>query len=194
MKRTEARLHAAAVVAALLAVLAFASSADARRGDNPGHGWGRGRNGGYPAGPMHGYAYRTRPLHYVAVRRPRFYVYRPIWREAFVVERPRYVMVRPLPCWPAYGGVSARIGVRTPGLALNLGLDSARPLYGCDFCEACFTGYTAWERHVQSGPCGPGGRVLCEPWDEQDVQYFRQEAGRAGEDQGGGYDGDPGMG
>jgi hypothetical protein len=128
-----------------------------------------------------GYHYRRAPVRYVVVRRPRFVVVRPVYREYFVVHRPRFVVVRPVPCWPAeYGsGVSARIGVRTGGLNLDFGFRRHDPYYGCNFCDAYFTSYSAWEDHVAGCSHGPSERVLCEPWDDGDVSHFREGASRA---------------
>jgi hypothetical protein len=127
------------------------------------------------------YRYRDRGAHFVVVRRPRTAVVRPAYPYYFVVRRPRFLVVRPVPCWPQqYGsGVSARVGIHTGGLNLSFGFEKRSPYYGCDFCGAYFSNYNAWAAHVRSCPEGPGGPVLCEPWDQGDLDGFRQGAAQA---------------
>jgi hypothetical protein len=128
------------------------------------------------AGPAEGGGrYRDRGVHYVVVRRPQAVVVRPVRADHFIVRRPRFVVVRPVPYWPvAYGNaVDARLGVNVGGLHLGVSFRRVEPYYGCNFCDAYFDGYGAWEAHVAG--CADQ-RVICEPWDDGDVDAFRAAA------------------
>ena len=175
--RSNARRVAALLSGALLLAPLLASSAAA---DPPpwarAHGWRS--HGRYAYAPTHGY---------VIVRRTNTVVLRPAFSEAFVVRRPRFVVVQPVPVWAApYRSVSGAVGIHTGGLNLNFAFSKQRPYYGCSFCGNYFNSYDAWARHEQMCPDRPSGRVLCQPWDDGQVDACRDQAGDAWSH--GGYD------
>lgn len=131
-------------------------------------------------GKKHRHAYRDGRVRYVVVRRPGMVVVRPIYPDYFIVRRPRFVVVRPVPYWPvAYGnGVTARIGVNIGGVHFGLGFQPTEPHYGCNFCDAYFGSYGAWEAHVTGCAHGARERVICEPWGDGDVDALRAGAQR----------------
>jgi len=173
-KRSHFRLRAAALALSgatlVLPFVAQTASADPPPWA-PAHGWrGHGR---YAYAPTHGY---------VIVRRTNTVVLRPVFTEAFVVRRPRFVVVQPVPVWAApYRSVSGAVGIHTGGLNLNFAFSKQHPYYGCSFCGAYFNSYDAWARHEQYCPDRPVGRVLCQPWDDDQLDACRDQAGQAWE-------------
>ena len=161
MRTSRIRNVAAAVTGIAIAasvLLAVPGPAQAGRRGN-GHGHHGGRHGGHEA-------------RYVVVRHPRGVFVRPARAECFVVRRARVVRVRPVPYWPAaYGsGLTVGAGIDLGAVRLGLAFRRAEPLYGCNFCDAHFAAYGAWESHVRG--CAPE-RVVCERWDEADLEGFR---------------------
>jgi hypothetical protein len=146
--------------------------------ENPGH-----------ARKAYRYGYGSREVRYVVVRQPRAVFVRPVYADYFIVRRPRFVVVRPVPYWPmGYGNsVSARIGVNIGHVQLGFGFQRTEPYYGCNFCDAYFSDYGAWEAHVAGCAHRSEERVICEPWDAGDVDAFRDGAAREWERSGGGY-------
>lgn len=170
-KRSHSVLRAAAAVltgaALLLPFVAGPASADPPPWARA-HGW---RGHGH-------YAYA--PTRYVVVHRTNTVVVQPVFPEAFVVRRPRFMVVQPVPVWAApYHSVSGVIGVHTHTLNLDLAFSKQRPYYGCSFCGEYFSSYDAWARHEQYCPDRPAGRVLCEPWDEDELHACQDQAGQA---------------
>jgi hypothetical protein len=109
-------------------------------------------------------------------RAPRRVIVRPVYTGAFVVNRPRFVVVRPVPVWihqPSRRAVSLRFGK-----VVLTAIDSAPgPRYGCNFCDAHFRRYSKWERHVtHCAHWRSPVRVITVPWDDGDVEYFREQA------------------
>lgn len=177
------RVVAGGLALAIAASMAIAPPADAkdkhRKNKRRGHSYEvryRDRDWGRAS-----WGYRRAPVRYVVVRRPRAVIVRPAYVDHFVVHRPRFVVVRPVPYWPmAYGdGVSARIGIRTGGVNLNVGFNKRSPYYGCNFCDDYFTSYSSWERHVGGCSHSRYDRVIAEPWDQDDLGYFRNGASDA---------------
>lgn len=117
-------------------------------------------------------------IRYVTVRHRRAFVLRPAREDCFVVRRHRTIVVRPVPYWsvPYRPAVSAGIGVRTNQLQFDLAFNDRRPYYGCNFCEAYFPSYVVWKRHVLICSHRPPVRVICEAWDEDDLEYFSESA------------------
>lgn len=185
--RTRAQRRGIAMaILALVTLLAAAPPAGARRSSarHPGDGHAR-RCAPRPVlvphpGPAHGkvYRYREGRVRYIVVRRPRVVFLRPACVDRFVVRRPRFVVVRPVPCWPAArpDGMRAHLGLNIGGVNLGVAFQRSDPHYGCNFCEAYFDSYGAWEAHV--GSCRHAGhaRVICEPWERGDVEHFRAGA------------------
>ncbi len=120
-------------------------------------------------------------VRYVTVRHKRAFILRPAQEECFVVRRQRAIVVRPVPYWsvPYRSGVFAGIGVRTDHLQLDLAFNDRRAYYGCNFCEAYFPSYGVWKRHVLVCSHRPPVRVICETWDEDDLDYFCEPASLA---------------
>lgn len=112
---------------------------------------------------------------YVVVRHPRGVFVRPARAECFVVRRARVVRVRPVPYWPAdYApGLTVGAGIDLGTVRLGLAFRSAEPFYGCNYCAAHFAAYGAWESHVRG--CAPE-RVVCERWNEADLEGFHAAA------------------
>jgi len=167
------RRVAALLSGALLLIPVLAATAAA---DPPpwaqAHGWrSRGNYGRYAYAP---------PPRYVIVRHTNTVVFRPAFTEAYVVRRPRFVVVQPVPVWAAaYHGVSGAVGIHTGGLNLNFAFSKQRPYYGCSFCGTYFNSYDAWARHEQVCPDAPPGRVLCQPWQDGQLDQCRDQAGQA---------------
>ena len=140
-----------------------------------------GRSWGRDQGRWRRYDRRGDRIRYVVVRRPRYVIVRPAYADVFVYHRPRYLVVRPVPVWPTPygGGVSGRVGIHTRNLSLNFGFAKRTPAYGCDFCDAYFSSYDAWEDHINSCPNRPDGRIMCQRWDDDDLRSCQGEAGRA---------------
>lgn len=133
------------------------------------HGWRA--HGHYAYAPTRGYC---------VVRRTNTVVLQPVFPEAFVVRRPRFVVAQPVPVWAApYHSVSGAIGIRTHGLNLDFAFSKQRPYYGCSFCGDYFSSYDAWARHEQVCPERPAGRVLCQPWDDDQLRACQDQAGEA---------------
>jgi hypothetical protein len=196
-KRKHSRSRAAAAVLAgatlLLPFVAQTASADPPPWARA---YGRGGHGHYAYAPTRGYGY-------VVVHRTNTVVVRPVFPEAFVVRRPRFVVAQPVPVWAApYHSVSGAIGIHTRGLNLDFSFSKQHPYYGCSFCGDYFSSYDAWARHEQSCPDRPAGRVLCQPWDEDELRACQDQAGQAyrdpqaydREDEGNGYDNGNGYG
>jgi len=173
--------YTAALAGALTLLPMVASQALADRG---GRGHGRWRNDrtwqrdrGYDG---YGRVVRYRSPHYVVVRRSRAVLVRPAYADVFVVRRPRFVVARPVPIWLApSGGVSGRVGIHTRRLNVDFSFSRQRPYYGCSFCDDYFSSYGQWESHVQHCGARPSGRVLCEQWDDDQLQGCQDEAGQA---------------
>ena len=179
-KRSPTLLRAAAAVLSgailLLPFVARTASADPPPWAR-GYGWRARAHYAYAPPPTRGY--------YV-VRRPNVVVVQPVFPEAFVVRRPRFVVAQPVPVWATpTQGVSAAIGIHTHGLNLGFAFTKQHPYYGCSFCGAYFNSYDAWARHEEVCPDRPAGRVLCQPWDEDELRSCRDQAGEA-------YRGEPG--
>jgi hypothetical protein len=129
-------------------------------------------------------AHRTRHggygnINFNVVRRGDRVVLRPVYARPFIVQRPRYVIVRPIPIWvqrsfrPTF---RARFG-NASGVSFSLAISDHAPLYGCNFCDRSFDDFRSWETHVVG--CGHRGypaRVIVERWDDGDLDYFRAEA------------------
>jgi hypothetical protein len=133
------------------------------------------------------YAYAPPTRGYYVVRRPNVVVVQPVFPEAFVVRRPRFVVAQPVPVWVTpTQGISAAIGIHTHGLNLGFAFTKQHPYYGCSFCGAYFNSYSAWARHEQVCPDRPAGRVLCQPWDDDELRACQDQAGQAyrGDDNG----------
>jgi hypothetical protein len=111
-------------------------------------------------------------------RAPRSVIVRPVYTGAFVINRPRFVVVRPVPVWvhrPSRSSVA--VSVRFGKVVLAAATAERTPHFGCNFCDAHFRRYGAWEQHVMS--CAHWRspvRVIAVPWDDGDVEYFRQQA------------------
>ena len=73
---------------------------------------------------------------------------------------------------------------------LAIFLDERKPLHGCNFCDARFTRYDDWEEHVVACPRRSARRVIPEPWDEDDLDYFRDRASSSFESYQDDYDDD----
>jgi hypothetical protein len=112
---------------------------------------------------------------YVVVRHPRGAFVRPARADCFMVRRARVVWVRPVPCWRAAyePGLTVRAGIDLGAMRLGVAFGRGEPLYGCNFCAAQFAAYGAWESHVRG--CAHE-RVVCERWDEADLEGFRAAA------------------
>lgn len=129
-------------------------------------------------------AYRTRhggyaSINFNIVHRADHVILRPTYARAFIVQRPRYVVVRPVPVWvqrsfrPTF---RARLG-RSGAMVLSLAINNHEPMYGCNFCHRTFDDFYGWESHVVG--CGNRGypaRVIVEHWDDGDLEFFRAEA------------------
>jgi hypothetical protein len=126
------------------------------------------------------FAYAPPTRGYYVVRRPNVVVVQPVFPEAFVVRRPRFVVAQPVPVWvePSQG-VSAAIGIHARGLNVGLAFTKQHPYYGCSFCGEYFSSYEAWARHEQFCPDRPAGRVLCQPWDDDELRACQDQAGQA---------------
>jgi hypothetical protein len=132
---------------------------------------------------------------YVVVHRMNTVVVQPVFPEAFVQRRPRFVVVQPVPVWAApYHSVSGAVGIHTRGLNLDFQFSKQRPYYGCSFCGNYFNSYDAWARHEQYCPDRPAGRVLCQPWDDDELRACQDQAGQAYGDPEGYDQGDDGNG
>jgi hypothetical protein len=111
-------------------------------------------------------------------RAPRRVIVRPVYAGAFVINRPRFVVVRPVPVWvqrPSRSNLT--VSVRFGKVVLAAATSERAPRFGCNFCDAHFGRYGAWERHVMN--CAHWRspvRVIAVPWDDGDVEYFRQQA------------------
>jgi hypothetical protein len=130
------------------------------------------------------HAYQARPdysqVRFTVVRAPRRVIVRPVLADAFVIRGPRYVVVRPIPVWvhrPYRPTAAARISARLGRVIFAVTMADRSPHHGCNFCDAHFASYWAWEAHVTGcarwrGPT----RVIAVPWDEGDLDYFRERA------------------
>lgn len=110
-------------------------------------------------------------------RAPGHVIVRPIYAGAFVINNPRYVVVRPVPVWVHRPGLAARVSVRFGNVVLAAATAEQTPHFGCNFCDAHFVRYSDWERHVMS--CAhwrSPTRVIALPWDDGDIEYFREQA------------------
>jgi hypothetical protein len=169
---------AVAVLSGAILLLPFV--AQTASADPPwGRGWRKYERFDYPP-PTRGY---------VIIRHTNTVVLQPVFPEAFVVRRPRFFVVQPVPVWvEPYRSVSGIVGIHTRGLNLDFAFSKQRPYYGCSFCGEYFSSYDAWARHEQYCPDHPAGRVLCEPWDDDELRACEDQAGQAcrGEAYGGG--------
>ncbi len=90
-------------------------------------------------------------------RTPRYRAWRAYSRPQYLYSR-RVIRVRPVRFYVSavIGGVSIRGGYHRPG----------DYLYGCNFCDSRFSGYSAYHGHVASCSHRPHGyRVECSDWD-----------------------------
>jgi hypothetical protein len=120
-------------------------------------------------------------IRYVTVRHEHALILRPAYEERFMVRRHRVIVVRPTPYWsvPYRPLASAVIGVRTRNVQFDVAFNDRRPQYGCNFCDAYFPTYERWSQHVQACSHRPAYEVVCERWDEDDLDYFCEPAGQA---------------
>ena len=119
-------------------------------------------------------------LHYNVHRHSQRVFVRPAYSRSFIVYRPRYIVVRPVPVWsyPRYGRrVALRVAARFGGVGLDWYVDERQPLYGCPFDDAYFDDHDDWAEHVTD--CryrGSRRRVIVRSWDDGDIDYFRARA------------------
>lgn len=120
-------------------------------------------------------------IQYVTVRHNNAFILRPAREECFVVRRHQALVVQPVPYWsvPYRPVVSGTLGVRSDNLQFDLAFHDRRAHYGCNFCEAYFPSYGSWKRHVVVCRHRPHGRLICEPWADDDMDYFQEPASYA---------------
>ena len=81
------------------------------------------------------------------------------------------------------------------GLGVSAAYADPGPVYGCNFCDARFSDYDDYEYHVEHCSHAPQGyRVICEQWDQNQVDQWRddQAGDRRYEDYNRDYDDDQG--
>jgi hypothetical protein len=113
------------------------------------------------------------------MRQPRHVIFRPSSSDWFCWQRPRFVVVRPVPVRVSpYGGsgLAARIEIYGGDVAFDLAFSRRPPAHGCGFCGTHFTRYSSWESHVHGCDRGPDGPVVCERWDDDELDYYRTQA------------------
>ncbi len=145
---------------AALSILATSASA----GHGRGNGWGN-RRGGH-----------CRPSGRVVVREP---VYAPT--RVYAACAPRYVTYRPQRVVVVRPAPYVRVGGRFGSVDISAIFGQRRHYdayeYGCNFCDAHFASYGAYERHVHSCSYRPANyRIQCRNWD--DAGYDEYRAGR----------------
>jgi hypothetical protein len=186
-------LLALAVIAAL-----FSSAPAALAGHGNGRGNGRGHNKEYGRGAYRGGGYtaqRWRTPQRVYAQRPTYYrqsprisanvriysggsyggsYYQPTYVRCaprYVTYRPqRVVIVRPAP-YVRIGGVFGSVGISA---VFGPRRHYSSYDYGCNFCDAHFSSYGAYESHVQSCAYRPADvRIQCQNWDDQGYNDYR---------------------
>lgn len=106
-------------------------------------------------------------------------IVRPAYANSFIVFERRHVVVRPVPYWVVSdrrSGVSGRLSFRVGNVDLNLHVNDHSPLYGCNFCSNRYSDYDDWEEHVVVCPRRASRHVIVERWEEDDLDYFRDQA------------------
>ena len=62
------------------------------------------------------------------------------------------------------------------GLGISAAYADPGPVYGCNFCDARFSDYDDYEYHVEHCAHAPQGyRVICEQWDQNQVDEWRDD-------------------
>jgi hypothetical protein len=138
-------------------------------------GGGYGYGGGYYGGG----GYYRQPQRVYVRSAPRVIYAQPAYTACaprYVTYRPRQVvLVRPAP----YVRVGVRVGCVDIGAIFGPHRRYSNYDYGCNFCDAHFSSYGAYESHVQSCQYRPSNcRIQCEDWDNAGYDDYRASCER----------------
>lgn len=155
-----------------IAVLSvFASAAFAGDGKRRGHKKYRHDRGGDASCSV-----QYRQSDRVYVRQPQRVAYA---RPAYEACAPRYVSYRPQGLVIVRPAPYVRVGGRIGSVDISAVFGSRRQYsnydYGCNFCNAHYTSYSSYERHVQSCEYRPANvRIQSRRWDDAGYDDYRR--------------------